>query len=81
MTPEFWIVLDEPFSDELADRVFEAGFDDSALTTVAGGSATIEVNTRQGELNALIEEAIRQAESAGLSVRHVLMPRDAFHLQ
>lgn len=37
MTPEFWIVLDDEFSDELADRVYEAGFDDCALTTGAGG--------------------------------------------
>ena len=68
MPQEFWLVLDDPFSDELADRVFEAGFDDSSLTTGSSGSATIEIAHRRGALEDLIAEAIRQAESAGLTV-------------
>ena len=78
MTPEFWLVLEEEFSDELADRVYEAGFDDSALTTGAGGAATIEISSRRGDLSDLIRAAIAQAEHAGLCVRRVEMPRDAF---
>lgn len=78
MTPEFWLVLDDEFSDELADRVFAAGFDDSALTTGANGKATIEIAHRQGSLADLIGIAIRQAEGAGLTVARVEMPRQAF---
>jgi hypothetical protein len=78
MTPEFWLVLDDEFSDELADRVFAAGFDDSALTTGASGKATIEIAHRQGSLVELIAAAIRQAEDAGLKVARVEMPRAAF---
>lgn len=78
MTPEFWIVLEEDPSEELADRVYAAGFDDAILTTAAAGAATIEVRHRRGELQELIRDAIAQAESSGLSVRHVVMPRAAF---
>lgn len=77
MSPEFWIVLDETPNEELANRVYEAGFDDAIVTTAAG-SPTIEIRHRQGELHELIREAISQSESAGLTVRQVVIPRAAF---
>jgi hypothetical protein len=77
-TPEFWLVLNEPSSDDLADRVYEAGFDDCALTTGASGAATIEIAYRWGSLAELIAAAIRQAENAGLTVARVEIPRTAF---
>ncbi len=78
MNPEFWIVLDDRPTEALADLVFAAGFDDAIMTTAADGAATIEVRHRDGELQELIRKAIESAESAGLSVRQVVMPREAF---
>ena len=78
MPHEFWIVLDDTPSDELADRIYTAGFDDAIVTTAAGGAATIEVHHRHGELQDLLRQGIAQAEAAGLSVREVVMPRESF---
>ena len=78
MESEFWIVLDESPTEELADRIYTAGFDDAIVTTAASGAATIEIHHREGELRDLLREAISQAEGAGLSVRQVVMPREAF---
>ena len=78
MTHEFWIVLNDAPSEELADRIYAAGFDDAIVTTAAAGAATVEVHHRDGELQALLRHAIAQAEAAGLSVREVVMPRESF---
>ncbi len=41
MTPEFYLLLDaDDLTDELADAVYEAGFDDSSFT-MRGGKAAI----------------------------------------
>ncbi len=74
---EFWIV-DDPPTEELADRAFAAGFDDGIVTIAAGGAATIELHHRNGELHRLIRDAISRAEAGGLKVRQVIMPREAF---
>lgn len=77
-TPEFYLVLpDDDLSDQLADKVFEAGFDDSEFT-MRGGHAAIWVCHRQGELGGLIKEALEQARQAGLEVLHVEMENEVF---
>ena len=78
MTHEFWIVLNDAPSEELADRIYAAGFDDAIVTTAAAGDATVEVPHRDGDLLALLPHAIAPAEAAGLSVREVVMPRESF---
>jgi hypothetical protein len=51
MVPEFYLVLkDRDLSDQLADAVCEAGFDDSALT-IHGNRAAIWIQDREGELS------------------------------
>lgn len=78
MTPEFYLVLkDQEPDDDLANAVFEAGFDDSTLT-VRGSHAAIWITDREGELTVLVREALDQARSAGLHVLHVEMESDAF---
>lgn len=78
MTPEFYLILDRhELSDELADTVYSAGFDDSELT-MRGGRAAIWVCHRQGELTALVREALGQAHKAGLPVAHVEIEQQVF---
>ena len=77
MKPEFYLVLHGVPSDELANAVYEAGFDDCVLTS-RGGRAAIEIYDREGELVQVVEGAIRQAERQGLRVDHVEVLRDSF---
>lgn len=77
-TPEFYLVLSaDDLSDELADMVFEAGFDDSEFT-MRGGHAAIWICHREGELHALIKEALEQARQGGLEVLHVEIENEVF---
>jgi hypothetical protein len=76
--PEFYLILkDRDLSDQLADAVFEAGFDDSELT-VRGEHAAIWVCHREGELTELVREALEQAQKGGLRVLHVEMESAVF---
>jgi len=76
--PEFYLVLkDDDLYDELADAVYEAGFDDSELT-MRGGHAAIWVCHRPGELTQLVREALEQARQGGLRVTHVEMENEVF---
>jgi hypothetical protein len=78
MAPEFYLVLDvDDLSDELANAVFEAGFDDSELT-MRGGNAAIWVCHRQGELTALVREALAEARDGGLRVDHIEIENEVF---
>lgn len=78
MTPEFYLVLNEDdLSDELANAVFEAGFDDCSLTMRAGHAA-IWVTDRHGDLTELMREAVAQARRGGLLVSHVEIENEAF---
>jgi hypothetical protein len=78
MTPEFYLVLrDGDLDDELANAVYEAGFDDSSFV-MRGGRAAIWITHRAGELTALVREALDQASAAGLEVLHVEIAREAF---
>jgi len=76
--PEFYLILtDSDLSEELENRVFEAGFDDSELT-VRGEHAAIWICHRDGELTHLLREALEQARNGGLRVRHVEMENAVF---
>ncbi|MEX2169711.1 MAG: hypothetical protein WD851_10400 [Pirellulales bacterium] len=78
MTPEFYLVLlDDDLTDELADAVFEAGFDDSSFT-MRGNHAAIWICHREGELIPVVREALEQARQGGLRVSHVEMEDSAF---
>lgn len=78
MNPEFYIILDaDEITDELSDRVFEAGFDDATLT-VRGPKAAIWIRHRQGELKDVVRKAIAEAAKGGLRVSHVEMDSEVF---
>jgi hypothetical protein len=78
MTPEFYLVLkDRDISDQLADVVFTAGFDDSELT-VRNDRAAIWICHRQGERTDLVREALAQARAAGIDVHHVEIENEVF---
>jgi hypothetical protein len=78
MTPEFYLVLkNRDADDQLADAVFEAGFDDSMLTT-RSDHAAIWVSHREGELTALVKSALEQARAGGLKVDHVEIENEVF---
>lgn len=77
MNPEFYVVLKaDELTDELADAVYEAGFDDCSLVMRPGGAA-IWVRHRQGDMRDVMRAAINQAEGGGLSVLHVEVESDA----
>jgi hypothetical protein len=78
MNPEFYLILREcDLSDELADRVYEAGFDDSSFV-IRGDHAAVWVTDREGELTELVREALAQASQGGVDVLHVEITREAF---
>jgi hypothetical protein len=78
MTPEFYLVLkNRDPDDELADAVFEAGFDDSMLT-MRSDRAAIWVAHREGELTEVVRTALDQARDGGLVVDHVEIENEAF---
>ena len=69
--PEFYLVLcAEDLNEEIENSVYEAGFDDSLLT-MRGGKAAIWISDREGELTALVREALAQAKNGGVAVSHV----------
>jgi hypothetical protein len=76
--PEFYLILKAgELTDELADAVYEAGFDDSGLI-MRGGHAAIWIRHREGEFNSVVREALRQAIEGGLQVDHVGIDNDVF---
>jgi hypothetical protein len=78
MNPEFYLIVkSEELTDELADAVFEAGFDDSLLT-MRGGKAAIWIRHRSGELTQVVREALEQARKGGVHVLHVEMESAVF---
>jgi hypothetical protein len=78
MMPEFYLVLkNRDLEDQLANAVFEAGFDDSELT-MRGGRAAIWVCHREGDLTSLVRAALRQASDGGLDVDHVEIENEIF---
>jgi hypothetical protein len=71
MNPEFYVILKaSDLTDELADAVYDAGFDDSSLVMRSGGAA-IWIRHRPGELADVIREALNQAKQGGLKVAHI----------
>jgi len=78
MNPEFYLILkSKELTDELADKVYEAGFDDSSLT-MRGGHAAIWIRHRTGELRQVVHDALEQANHGGLAVAHVEMENAVF---
>jgi hypothetical protein len=78
MAPEFYLVLNNSdIDDQLADAVFEAGFDDSELT-VRGEHAAVWICHREGELTELVRVALAQAKKGGLAVSHVEIENEVF---
>lgn len=78
MNPEFYLILvANELTDELANAVYEAGFDDSSLT-MRGGKAAIWIRHRSGELRRVVHEALEQATEGGLRVSHVEMENAVF---
>jgi hypothetical protein len=78
MNPEFYLILDSnKLTDELSDKVYEAGFDDSSLT-MRGGNAAIWIRHRPGELRKVVHDAIEQAKQGGLRVSHIEMESEVF---
>jgi hypothetical protein len=78
MNPEFYLILKaDELTDELADRVYDAGFDDSSLT-MRGGRAAIWIRHRPGEFKQVVRQALEQAHTGGLRVLHVEMENAVF---
>jgi hypothetical protein len=78
MNPEFYLILkSKDLTDELADKVYEAGFDDSSLT-MRGGNAAIWIRHRHGELRQVVHDAIEQAKQGGLRVSHIEIESEVF---
>ncbi|QDT72201.1 hypothetical protein I41_13690 [Lacipirellula limnantheis] len=78
MNPEFYLILQaDDLNDDLADAVYEAGFDDSSLI-MRGGNAAIWIRHRPGELTEIVREALGQAKTGGLQVLHVEMENAVF---
>ena len=78
MTPKFYLILKErDADDELANAVFEAGFDDSELT-VRGEHVAIWVCDREGELTNLVRAALAQAKAGGFEVLHIEFDNEVF---
>ncbi len=73
MNPEFYLILDATdLTDELADAVYEAGFDDSSFM-MRGGRAAIWIRHREGEFKQVVRQALEEAQRGGLTVSHVEM--------
>jgi hypothetical protein len=76
--PEFYLIRRaEELTDELADAVYEAGFDDSSLI-MRGGRAAIWIRRRGGDFNSVVREALRQANAGGVQVDHVGIDNEVF---
>jgi len=78
MNPEFYLILNaDELTDELADAVYEAGFDDSSLT-MRGGRAAIWIRHRSGEFTQVVRQALQEARQGGLRVSHIEMENEVF---
>ena len=76
--PQFYLILRaDDLDEQIANTVFEAGFDDSLLT-MRGGHAAIWVTDRQGDLTDLVRQALVQAKNGGLVVTHVEIENEVF---
>jgi hypothetical protein len=78
VNPEFYLVLDSnELTDALADRVYEAGFDDSSFT-MRGGKAAIWICHRKGDFKQVVHDALEEARKGGLKVTHVEIENEVF---
>jgi hypothetical protein len=69
---EFTLILEGPLelTEELADRLFEAGCDDGT-PGVCGGVFSIDFHREAGSLEAAISSAIQDVRSAGCEVDRI----------
>ncbi len=78
MSLEFYLILKaDELTDELADTVYEAGFDDSSFT-MRSGKAAIWIRHREGEFKEVIRHALEEAQRGGLRVSHVEIENAVF---
>ncbi len=78
MMSEFYLVLkNRDADDNLADAVFEAGFDD-AMLTMRNDHAAIWITDREGELTTVVKVALEQARAGGIEVHHVEIDNEVF---
>jgi hypothetical protein len=75
MKQEFRLILGiEEFTDDLADVLYEAGFDDSHLAK-SGGRPCIIIDDRDTtDLESVVRQAISDAQRAGVRVVRVEVP-------
>ena len=75
---EFTLILPDPLelTEDLADRLFEAGCDDATPGT-CNGVFSIDFHREADSLEAAIRSAIANVESAGYRVARVEMEAEA----
>ena len=69
-TYEFELVLSEPPAEDLDDRIYEA-FDGRVTVAVIAGIGRLAVYLEAPGMEEAIQDAIRRAIAAGLSIDHV----------
>jgi hypothetical protein len=75
MKQEFRLILAiDEFTNEIADALFEAGFDDAHLTKLGGQPCIIVDDRDTTDLEATVRQAIRDAQRAGARVSRVEIP-------
>ncbi len=75
MKHEFHLILGiEDFTDEVADALFEAGFDDAHLTKRDGRPCIIVDDRNTNDLAATIRAAVSDAQTPGVPVIRVQIP-------
>lgn len=75
---EFSVILKgaPELTEEIADRLFEAGCDDGTPGT-CNGVFSIDFHREADSLEAAINSAIKNVETAGYAVEHVQIDADA----
>jgi len=75
MKQEFRLILAiDEFTDDLADNLYEAGFDDAHLSKSGGRPCVIIDDRDTSDLEATVRQAISDAQRAGVQVARVEIP-------
>ena len=75
MRQEFHIILEiRDLSEQQADALYDAGFDDSHISKHNGYVCIIVDDRDSDDFEATIRAAVADAQSAGLPVRRVVVP-------
>jgi hypothetical protein len=76
MKYEFALILsDADLSDEIADKLYEAGCDDASILT-RDGVTRLQFDREAANLDKTLASAIQSVERAGLAVSRVEIERD-----